>query len=227
MSERIPGPREALQISPPFQGFPQILEEFVSNQLAINKVQEFARDRVTLESDPSTWVSSASSTEKGTHISIGEQKVPEAIARQFRWGAETAEQEYVVKVAHEYAHIVQAAFDQYLLRWLDGANDIPMDAVAYVQLYVVLAAVGSLHGLSQMNVYHEQGRTTGNLNVSVYEDMAETIGSYLLGNEYFLYRIQNAQRQITQEQAREIVDNVVAVFSTWEKKQIPKQDGLL
>ncbi len=219
MTERFPGPGESAPQPRSFQGFTQILEQFVSNRLDINKVQELTRNRVSLDSDPSTWISSARTVEEGTHIRIGEQKVPESIAQQFRWGAETVEHEYVVKVAHEYAHVVQETFDQHLLRWLDGSSDIPEDALPYIQLYASLATIGGLHGLSQMDVYHEQSRTTGNLNVSVYEDMAETIGSYLLGNEYFLYRIQNVQGQITQEQAKELVEHVVAVVDTWKKKE--------
>jgi Zn-dependent M16 (insulinase) family peptidase len=196
-----------------------MLEKFVANELDINKVQELTREQVRVESDPTTWVSSTRSENGITRVRIGEQLLPENIARQFRWGAETVEHQYVVKVAHEYAHVVQEMFDQHLLRWLDGADNVPEDAIPYVQLYAALANVGGLHGLSQMDVYHEQSRSTGNLNVSVYEDMAETIGSYLLSSEYFLYRIQNARGQITQEQAEELVDHVVAVVANWKKGQ--------
>ncbi len=196
-----------------------MLEKFVANELDLNKVQELTRDSVSVESDPTTWISSARSEGEMTRVRIGEQLLPENIAQQFKWGAETVEHQYVVKVAHEYAHVVQEMFDQHLLRWLDGADNVPEDAIPYIQLYASLAGIGGLHGLSQMNVYHEQSRSTGNLDVSVYEDMAETIGSYLLSSEYFLYRLQNAHGQITQEQAKELVDQVVAVIANWKKGQ--------
>jgi|CXWL01.1.fsa_nt_gi hypothetical protein len=219
MTERFGGRNEQPPKPQPFAGFPQVLENFVRNQLDINKIQELTRDRVQVESNPNTWISSTHSEGSMTHVSIGEKMLPEDIARQFRWGAETVEHQYVVKVAHEYAHVVQEMFDQHLLRWLDGADNTPEDAIPYIQLYASLAGIGGLHGLSQMDVYHEQNRSTGNLNVNVYEDMAETIGSYLLSSEYFLYRIQNARGQITQEQAKELVDHVVAVVANWKKGQ--------
>jgi hypothetical protein len=201
-----------------FEDFSHVLEQFVSNQLPINRIQELTRNYVTIDSDPSTWVSSTRKEGNMTHVRIGEQKLPENIARQFGWGVETLEQEYVVKVAHEYAHVIQEMFDQHLLRWLDGATDVTEEAIPYIQLYAVLAISGCLHGLPQMDIYHEQNKTTGNLSVPVYEDMAETIGSYLLGNDYFLYRIQNSHGRITQEQAEEIVQHVITVVSIWEAK---------
>jgi len=217
MSERLGLRNEQPPKPQPFADFPQVLESFVKNQLDINKIQELTRDFVRVESNPNTWISSTRSEGPITHVSIGEKMLPEDIARQFRWGAETAEQQYVVKVAHEYAHVIQEMFDQQLLRWLDGAENVPEDAISYVQLYAALAGIGGLHGLSQMGVYHEQNRSTGNLDVSVYEDMAETIGSYLLSSEYFLYRLQNAHGKVTQQQAKELVDHVVAVVANWKK----------
>ena len=219
MSERLPGRIELPPKAEPFQKFPQLLEKFVANELDINAVQTLTREHVTVESDPSTWISSTRTENGIVRVRIGEQLLPENIARQFRWGAETVEHQYVVKVAHEYAHVVQELFDEHLLQWLDGANDIPQDAVPYVQLYASLAGIGGLHGLSQMDVYHDQNRSTGNLDVRVYEDMAETIGSYLLGNEYFLYRIQNSHGHLSQEQAKELIEHVVAVIATWKKSR--------
>lgn len=215
MNERLTGKSESK--SETFKGFSEILQQFVSGQLPLNQIQAAVGDRVSVQSDATTWISATRREADKIHIRIGEQKIPEAIARQFRWGADTVEQQYVVKVAHEYAHVLQDMFDSHLVRWLDGASDIPEEAIPYIQLYATLSSIGGLHGLSQMGVYHEQSKTTGNLSVPVYEDIAETIGSYLLGNEYFLHRITNSHRPITQEQAEELVDHVTRVVSEWQR----------
>lgn len=200
-----------------FSGFPEVLQQFVAGQLPLNRIQESTRVRVSVESDASTWVSSTRREGEKIRLRIGEQKIPGPIAKQFRWGARTVEEQYAVKVAHEYAHVLQEKFDSHLLRWLDGADDIPEDAIPYIQLYATLSSIGGLHGLSQMDVYHQQSRTTGNLSVPVYEDMAETIASYLLGNEYFLYRLANTHGSLTQEQAEELVDHVTKVVAIWQR----------
>ena len=85
MSQRFPGGSEA-ESHKVFSGFSQVLEQFVSNQLAINKVQELTRDRVTVDSDASTWVSSTRREGDMVRVRIGEQKLPENIAKQFGWG---------------------------------------------------------------------------------------------------------------------------------------------
>ncbi|MDB5244778.1 MAG: hypothetical protein JWN18_648 [Parcubacteria group bacterium] len=219
----MPNSRETHQQQDVFMGFEQVLEKFVAQQLPINKIQELTRGQVNIESNSASWVSSARSLEKATQITIGEQKIPENIARQFGWGANSAEQEYAVKVAHEYAHVLQKTFDQHLLQWLDGADDIPEDAIPYLQLYAALATISGLFGLSQLDIYHEQSRATGNLSVPVYEDMAETLSSYLLGDEYFLYRLQHARKQITEDQLKEIAEYVIQIMDTWEEKNLPNR----
>jgi hypothetical protein len=219
MSKRVSS--EIIKESKPelFSAFPQLLEKFISNQLDINKIQEATREYVSIISDSSTWVSSTRRDGDKMHIRVGEQKLPESVAIRVCLGADTTEQEYVVKVAHEYAHVVQNMFDRDLLAWLDGADNIPEESIPYIQLYSALAMIGGLHGLSQMNIYHEQNKTTGNLSMPVYEDIAETIGSYMLGTEYFNYRVQNASRKITQEQRLELLKYVEAVITTFLKSK--------
>lgn len=216
--ERRPGPNEARRTSN-FPDFENVLQDFVDDQLPINRVQRLA-SHAKIESRADTWISSTTRNDRGeTVVKIGEQAIPRDVAEEWKWGADTKEQQYIVKFSHEYAHVIQEEFDAQLLRWLDGADNVPDEYIPYIQLYAALSNIGGLNGLSQMNVYHEQSRTTGNLSVPVYEDMAETIGSYLLGDEYFLYRIANGRVALTEQQKEEVATHVVSVVETWLRRK--------
>jgi hypothetical protein len=148
----------------------------------------------------------------------------------FGWGTETKEQDYVVKFAHEYAHAVQGEFEASLMRFLTktgplAEGDIPEDHVPFLQLYSELQDIGGLFGLSSHPFYHQQNESMkaehGYLpvDIKVIEDMAELIGSYLLGTEYFLHRIGNTRARISQEQAERLAGYVVTVVDTWIKEK--------
>jgi hypothetical protein len=192
---------------PQFSGFDELLESFTRGQLSLNKVQEASRRSVTnVTTNPDTWVSITHRNDNGTlNISIGEKKLPANIERQWVWGAKTAEGQFLLKTAHEYAHAVQHAYDGVLLAWLDRRiSDVPDWSESYLRLYGALKKTGALSGLAAMDFYHEQSRTTGNLHVPTHEDMAEFIGAFIVSDTYFDFRMQNARKLLPNDAREEI-----------------------
>jgi hypothetical protein len=213
--ERRPSPEKALQS---FAGFDEIFEKFENRSLDLMQVIDGAGQRgVKIIDDPSTWVSKKTADGK---VHIGLQKIPPEIARKFAWGADTPEKEYVVKLAHEHGHVIQNYYDRDLLHVLDGGSEFSPRSAPYIDLYTRLGQeLKGLYGLSDMAIYHEQNRTTGNLDVPTYERMAEAIGSYLLGVEYFLYRIGGANLSADkQEHVEAMIKDLVQIVDEWKRE---------
>lgn len=201
-----------------FADFSRLLVEFVEGRLQLSEIQRMMGGAVKVESNANSWVShTIRRPGKTFEISIGEQKVPDDIIRQWGWGADTVESQYLVKISHEYAHVFQDVFDQNLVRWLDGADDIPEDHVNYILLYAFLAQSGRITGLSDMNIYHEQSKSSGNLSIPVYEDMAEMLGAYFISEEYFNFRVGQSRIDLSPAKQAELKDLIVKVVQAWKK----------
>ena len=185
-----------------FEGMRQLIRDFADGKLTINRVQQAATPLVrSIESDPGTWVSRTHNNKDGTvHISIGEQAIPDATLRRWKWGTDTVEGQYAVKVSHEYAHIVQKAFDNDLLSWLDQIRgSFSQVGEQYIRLYAGLNQNGPVTGLAAGSLYHEQSSDTGNLDMQTYEDLAELIGARMLSKDYFAFRMRNTNVQVSEE----------------------------
>lgn len=150
-----------------------------------------------------------------TEVVIGTQKVPEEIARVFGWGVESADHEHAVKASHEIAHVYQKAigFEHELIRYkTDGASFKPRNknlsnaVYSYIYLYDMLSAIKSgtgkpVTGLASLSLYHSQtakneqnavewGHSKESaLDQQVMEDIAELMGAYALGEDYFNFRL--------------------------------------
>jgi hypothetical protein len=184
-----------------FLGFNEIIQQFSEGKLPLNEIQEITKGLVTVNSHSNTWISSTKRLEGGKfEIKIGEQLLPSLTSDKWNWGARSVEVQFLVKVAHEYAHVIQNKFDKVLLDWLDGKiNEVPKFAESYIRLYALLNETGILTGLADENIYHNQSQTTGNLKMSTYEDMAELIGASILSKDYFMFRMENSNIQLSKE----------------------------
>jgi hypothetical protein len=201
---------------PQFNDFEGVLQSFADGELRINKIQEISQGKVVrIETNPDTWISVTHRNDDGTYnMTIGEQKLPANIERQWKWGTKTAEGQFVVKTSHEYAHVVQNAYDEILLKWLDNRIDkVPEWSEVYLRLYSALSETGPVNGLAAMGFYHE--RSVGNLHAPTHEDIAELIGAYMIGDEYFDFRIKNANVLLsddTQKEIKVLVESIVTHY---------------
>ena len=155
--------------------------------------------------------------EAPTEVVIGTQKVPQEIAKIFGWGVESADHEFAVKASHEKAHEYQMSvgFQHDLIRSkTEGATFKPKHQAlsnatySYIYLYDMLDSIKSgtgkpVTGLASLSLYH--GQTTEReqnvvewghskesaLDQQVMEDIAELMGAYALGEDYFNFRLSN------------------------------------
>lgn len=201
-----------------FPSFGQVLQDYVDGKLTLNEVQELAPGKIKVQDNPDSWVSSNRSNQDGTvTITVGLQEIPKETLHRWRWGASTDAEQYLVKLSHEYAHVLQETFDGDLLAWLDRGTTAAEDREPYLLLYQLLNALGQVHGLSQEGIYHAQ--SNGRLQVPVYEDMAETLGSFFIGMEYLKWRLSQSERQVSPENMEAIGQIVEAIYSTWKTVQ--------
>jgi hypothetical protein len=208
-------------------GMDRLLDEYVAGQLTLNEVERLAPKKVSIEENPNTWESIHRSNPDGsTTITHGLQTLPTDTARRWKWGAETEAEQYLVKLSHEYAHVLQETFDGDLLPWLDKRGPDPQpEREPYILLYALLDAIKNVHGLSKEEVYHRQSATTGNLYMPVYEDMAETFGAFFLSKDYMLWRLRNSDAHVSEENVMAIEQMVDALYATWKEIQTNREQS--
>ena len=202
-----------------FAGFGRLFGDYEVGNTLLNEVQKTLGQDVRLITDGTSWTSSSRRTEHGTVLRIGEQRLPAGIAQRWKWGADTKERQYLVKVAHEYAHAVQEEFDIDLSTWIGGSNDVSRSSVPYIQLYALLSQTGPIHGLAQESLYHAQERNTRGLSMRIYEDMAEIIGSYLLSGDYCRYRLRQSAPHLRSEKVAEIQQLLGQIIMNWGERR--------
>jgi hypothetical protein len=213
-------PRNSIERGPNnrFPGFEQALQDYVDGNLTLNEVQELAPGKIEIRDNPDTWVSSNRSNPDGTvTISIGLKEIPKETLNRWKWGTSTDAEQYLVKLSHEYAHVLQETFDGDLLAWLDRGTDTTEDREPYLLLYQLLNALGQVNGLSKEGIYHAQ--SNGRLQVPVYEDMAETLGSFFIGKDYLMWRLSQSDKQVSPENMEALEQIVDAIYSTWKTIQ--------
>lgn len=222
--ERPPQNQERLE----FPDFSKILEQFVEGKLPLNEIQKLTASSVRVETRSDTWVSRARRLANNQHeIYIGEQSIPRETLRRWKLGVESVEAQFLLKTAHEYAHVVQHRFDQYLLDWLDERIDeVPQWAESYIRLYAALTETGLITGLAQEQIYHMQNATTGRLKMPTYEDMAELIAASTLTKEYFLFRMKNASVHLPSDIVEGmwgLISDVIEQFKSQLEQERPQQ----
>lgn len=179
---------------------------------------------VKIELDDTTWVSRTIRGEEGQKVVIGAQKLPLEIQEKFAWGVDTKENEIVMKAAHELSHVFQKTkrLEEQLMVFLSGSNTIKEEAIPYIELYATLAETGSITGLADMSIYHDQTQaerervTTGiALDVRILEDITELIAAYSIGDEYFNFRLEKINT--TDDSKKVIARCVVTIFHNYIK----------
>lgn len=156
---------------------------------------------VALHLHEKTWESGTKKNKNrvAVEMHIGLDRLPTEENGKFVWGTSSANDELLVKSAHELAHVYQNR--RGLERALeDHLNCIPREMTseqkAYVELYSILNALGSATGLSTLDIYAQQSMEA-NMNVSALEDMTELLGAYLISGEYFSWRLDHLRTQLS------------------------------
>lgn len=146
-------------------------------------------------------------------ISLGAVPFRRESVDSFGWGVDDAKEQLLVKLAHESAHVFQnqAGYEQALVNFLNGSNDIAEKFHPYLELYTFLNTKGVCNGLADMNVYHRQSRDTGLLSMNTLEDMTEFIGAYLINDNYFNFRLEGSKVSLSEEDKKKIAMLVIQI----------------
>lgn len=148
-------------------------------------------------------------------VTIGTQPWTEEAARRFGVGTNNPSEQIIIKLAHELAHAFQAemGFEQALVDFLNGHNDIPEYTIPYIELYAILSGVGTINGLTREPIYAEQSRETGDLKMETLEEITELISSYMISDEYFIFRLENSVTNLDYD-TKEIISRKVIEVCT-------------
>lgn len=201
-----------------FSGLSQIMDQVLANEelrnsLRVGKVLSIVSGTLTI--DDAATESRTRRLENGTaEISLGAMPFGRESVDAFGWGAYSAKEQLLVKLAHESAHAFQSqdGYEQALVDFLNGSNYIDDKFHPYIELYAFLNSKGVCNGLADMDVYHSQSRDTGLLSVNTLEDMTEFIGAYLISDEYFNFRLDGSKINLTEEDKKKIATLVVQII---------------
>lgn len=200
----------------------QIFKDYGEGKLPLNLVQEVLGNIAVVE-DKSSWVSSARRGDAAV-LNIGLEAVPAEIVKRWGWGVTEAADQVHVKASHEYAHFIQDFFDKDLACFLDNKiNEVQEHSHSYLELYAFLAQTGRISGLPDETMYRQQTETLKQrgslLDMQTYEDMAEVIGAWMLGEVYYNFRLDNSKTPLTPEQRSQLTEMIEKVFETWAIKK--------
>ncbi len=200
----------------------QMFRDYGDKKLPLNLAQEVLGGIGVVENE-SSWVSSARRGDRAV-LSIGLEVVPIETVNRWGWGVVEAADQVHVKVSHEYAHFIQDFFDRDLAHFLDNKlNEIREYSHSYLELYAFLAQTGRMSGLSDELIYREQTeamkRQGSLLDMQTYEDMAELIGAWMLGEVYYNFRLDHSKTSLTSEQRSRLAELIERVFEIWVIKK--------
>jgi hypothetical protein len=188
------------------------LQQFLNNDPNLRLIKLASKlSGAKLSVDEGTWVSKNSRTTN--EITIGTQELPEAVKDRWQWGTKDVDEEMIVKTGHELAHqwLHERGFEGALTRWLDGDSNIRAEHAPLIRLYALLTQTGRTTGLSTEQIYSEQSRNTGKLDVAVLEDATQLIAAYLIGDEYFNFMLDHSVSGLSQAQQQEIATYVIQI----------------
>lgn len=189
-----------------------LLSEESRNSLRVGKILSTVNGALIV--NEASAESSAKRLENGSsQISLGAVPFRRESVDSFGWGVDDAKEQLLVKLAHESAHVFQnqAGYEQALVNFLNGSNDIAEKFHSYLELYAFLNTKGVCNGLADMNVYHRQSRDTGLLNMNTLEDMTEFIGAYLISDSYFNFRLEGSKVSLSEEDKKKIAMLVIQI----------------
>jgi hypothetical protein len=200
-----------------FSGLSPIMDQVLLNEESRNSLRVgriISRVNGALIINEAIPESSAKRLEDGTsQISLGAMPFRRENVDSFGWGVDSAKEQLLVKLAHESAHVFQnqAGYEQALVNFLNGSNDIDEKFHPYIELYSFLNTKGVCNGLADMNVYHRQSRDTGLLSMNTLEDVTEFIGAYLVGDDYFRFRLDGSKVSLSEEDKKKIAMLVIQI----------------
>jgi hypothetical protein len=199
-----------------------MFKDYGEKKLPLNLAQEVL-EGVEVAEDANSWVSSARRGDEAV-LKIGLEAVPAETVRRWGWGVAEASDQVHIKSSHEYAHFIQDFFDKDLARFLDNKIDeVQEHSHSYLELYAFLTQTGRISGLPEETVYKQQTETLKQqgslLDMQTYEDMAEVIGAWMLGEVYYNFRLNNSKTPLTSEQRSRLTEMIEKVFETWATKK--------
>lgn len=192
--------------------------EYSDGKLPLNITQQVLKDlKVTAHKD--SWVSSAKRGDAAV-LNIGLEAVPSDTVKRWGWGVTEAADQVHIKASHEYAHFIQDFFDRDLARFLDNKiSEIGEHSHSYIELYAFLTQTGRISGLPEETIYKQQTETLKGqgslLDMQVYEDIAEVIGAWMLGEAYYNFRLDNSKTQLTTAQRNQLTGHIEKTFEVW------------
>lgn len=189
-----------------------LLSEESRNALRVGKILSVVNGALVVNE-----ASSESSTKRledgSSQISLGAMPFRKETIDSFGWGVDNAKEQLLIKLAHESAHVFQnqAGYEQALVNFLNGSNEIDEKFHPYLELYAFLKTKGVCNGLADMNIYHRQSRDTGLLSMNTLEDMTEFIGAYLISDDYFNFRLAGSKVSLSDEDKERIAMLVIQI----------------
>lgn len=189
-----------------------LLSEESRNSLRVGKV--LTKVNGSLLMDEGSTDSSTRREESGSSlITLGTLPFRRDNVDGFGWGVDSAKEQLLIKLAHESAHVFQsqAGYEQALVDFLNGSNNILEKFHPYLELYVFLNTKGICNGLADTEIYHRQSRETGLLNMTTLEDMTEFIGAYLVSDDYFNFRLDGSKVNLSEGDKKKIASLVIQI----------------
>jgi hypothetical protein len=189
-----------------------LLSEESRNSLRVGKI--LSEVGGVLVVNEASAESSTKRLENGSsQISLGAMPFRRENVDSFGWGVDSAKEQLLVKLAHESAHVFQnqAGYEQALVGFLNGSNDIDEKFHPYLELYTFLNTKGVCNGLADAGVYHRQSMDTGLLSISTLEDVTELIGAYLISDDYFNFRLEGSKVPLSDEDKKKIAMLVIQI----------------
>ena len=147
-----------------FSGLSEIMDQLLSGEtvgesLRVAKILDGVNG--VLEIDDSSSSSSIRRLDTGTvQITIGAVPFRTESIEEFGWGVEGAKEQMLVKLSHETAHAFQSqtGYEQALVDFLNGSNNIDEKFHPYIELYTFLNSKGVCNGLADSEIYHIQSK---------------------------------------------------------------------
>lgn len=189
-----------------------LLSEESRNALRVGKILSLVNGTLIV-SEVSTESGAKRNEDGSSQISLGAMPFRKESIDSFGWGVDSAKEQLLVKLAHEAAHVFQnqSGYEQALVNFLNGANDVDEKFHPYIELYTFLDTKGVCNGLADMDVYHKQSRNTGLLSMNTLEDMTEFIGAYLISDDYFNFRLEGSKVFLSDEDKKKIATLVMQI----------------
>src|SRR3989344_3886311 len=206
---------------PRFRGFTGLLDQYKEGSLMLNAVEDASRNKIS-----------------------GVRLDPEHFGGDLTPSMKEDERILVIK-SHEYAHTVMDLYEKNVVDLLnERIKKVPEWCASYVHLYTTLMEMCwtsdpldrypesekselTLTGLASLEEYRHEERLDYELRKSpqittIVEDMAELIGAYMLGDEYYKFRLRNNNFRLPKDVEDSIKDSIARIVQYFIESQTKK-----